>query len=289
MKLITYRYQDGAPQLGAIKGELIVNLAASSGGKIPNDMRAFLAMGDAGMDLARSTVDSAMGSLSLESVKLMAPITNPTKVLAIGLNYMDHVRETGIDVPNLATMFCKFPSSIVGPGDAISWSEDVTTQVDYEAELAFVIGKTARYVSEADAYDYIAGYMNCHDVSARDLQMAPGDQWIRGKSLDTFCPLGPYLATKDEIKDPHNLSIKCILNGETMQDSSTKELIFKIPYLIEYLSKAFTLLPGDVIITGTPDGVGAFRKPPIWLKDGDSVTIEVEGLGQLTNPCVIEK
>jgi len=289
MKLITYCYKDGAPQLGAIKDEHIVNLAANSGGKIPNDMRTFLAMGDAGMALARSTVDDAMGSVALDQVKLLAPITNPTKVLAIGLNYMDHVRETGIDVPKLATMFCKFPSSIIGPGDAIMWREDVTAQVDYEAELAFVIGKTARYVPEADAFDYIAGYMNCHDVSARDLQMAPGDQWIRGKSLDTFCPLGPFLATKDEIADPHNLSITCTLNGETMQNSNTKELIFKIPYLIEYLSKAFTLLPGDVVITGTPDGVGAFRKPPIWLKDGDSVTVEVEGLGQLTNPCVIEK
>lgn len=288
MKLITYSYKNSAPQLGAIKGDHIVNLATGSAGKIPNDMRRFLAMGDGGMDLARSIVDKGMSSVALDDVKLMAPITNPSKILAIGLNYMDHVRETGIDVPNLATMFCKYPSSIIGPGDAITWREEVTTQVDYEAELAFVIGKTARYVSEADAFDYIAGYMNCHDVSARDLQMAPGDQWIRGKSLDTFCPLGPYLATKDEIGDPHNLSIKCILNGETLQDSNTKELIFKIPYLMEYLSKAFTLLPGDVVITGTPDGVGAFRKPPIWLKHGDSVTVEVEGLGQLTNSCVIE-
>lgn len=287
MKLITYQYNDGAPQLGAIKGEHVVNLAASSGGKIPNDMRSFLAMGDAGMDLARSTVESGFASVAVDDVKLMAPVTNPTKVLAIGLNYMDHVRETGIDVPNLATMFCKYPSSIIGPGDAITWHEDVTTQVDYEAELAFVIGKTAYRVSEADAFDYIAGYMNCHDVSARDLQMAPGDQWIRGKSLDTFCPLGPYLVTRDEIADPHNLPIKCLVNGEAMQDSNTKELIFKIPYLMEYLSKAFTLHPGDVVITGTPDGVGAFRKPPLWLKHGDVVTVTVEGLGELTNPCVI--
>ena len=156
------------------------------------------------------------------------------------------------------------------------------------AELAFVIGKRAKNVSEADAFDYIAGYMNCHDVSARDLQMAKGDQWLRGKCLDTFCPLGPYLVTKDEVADPHDLGIKCIVNGVALQDSSTKHLIFKIPFLMAYLTQAFTLEPGDVVTTGTPDGVGFARKPPIFLKHGDVCTVEVEGLGQLTNPCVVE-
>ena len=151
-----------------------------------------------------------------------------------------------------------------------------------------MIGSTARNVAEADAYSHIVGYMNCHDVSARDLQMRKGDQWQRGKSLDTFCPLGPFLVTSDEIADPHHLEIRCVVNGETMQESNTRELVFKIPQLVEYLSAAFTLLPGDVVITGTPAGVGAFREPPIWLKDGDVVTVEVEGLGSLTNPCVVE-
>ena len=164
----------------------------------------------------------------------------------------------------------------------------MTSEVDFEAELAVVIGKRARNVKEEDAFAYIAGYTNCHDVSARDLQLKRGDQWIMGKSLDTFCPLGPYLVTRDEIADPHNLFVRCLVNGKALQDSSTKELIFKIPYLIAYLSRGFTLLPGDVITTGTPDGVGAFRDPPIFLKDGDVTTVEVEGLGQLTNPCVEE-
>jgi 2-keto-4-pentenoate hydratase/2-oxohepta-3-ene-1,7-dioic acid hydratase in catechol pathway len=201
---------------------------------------------------------------------------------------MDHVREQGMKPPTLATMFTKYPSAIVGPGDAIRWDPALTNKVDYEAELAVVIGKRASKVSEADAFDYIAGYTNCHDVSARDLQLEKGDQWIMGKSLDTFCPLGPYLVTKDEIADPHTLGIRCLVNGEALQDSNTRELVFKIPYLIAYLSRAITLLPGDVITTGTPDGVGAFRKPPVFLKHGDVVTIEVEGLGQLTNPCVVE-
>ena len=288
MKLVTYSINNGAPQLGAVVDNQVLNLTDASGGQLPSDMLSFLQMGDAGMAAAREAVAGASGGAALDAVKLMAPITNPSKVVAIGLNYMDHVRESGGTVPTLATMFCKYPSSIIGPGDEIRWRNAVTQKVDYEAELAVVIGKTARNVSEADAYDYIAGYMNCHDVSARDLQLETGDQWLRGKCLDTFCPLGPYLVTTDEVADPHNLAIKCLVNGEALQDSSTKELIFKIPYLIKYLTEAFTLLPGDVITTGTPDGVGAFREPPIWLKNGDVVTVEVEGLGQLTNTCVEE-
>ncbi|MCP4391630.1 MAG: fumarylacetoacetate hydrolase family protein, partial [Gammaproteobacteria bacterium] len=173
-------------------------------------------------------------------------------------------------------------------GEDIRWASNLTDQVDYEAELAVVIGKTARHVEAEVVYDCIAGYMNCNDVSARDLQFKPGDQWLRGKCLDSFCPLGPYLVTRDEVPDPHQLSIKCMLNGDVMQDSNTHEMIYNIPYLIEYLSAAFTLLPGDVIATGTPHGVGAFRDPPIWLKSGDTVTVEVEGLGSLSNRCVVE-
>ncbi|MBV7338141.1 fumarylacetoacetate hydrolase family protein [Chloroflexi bacterium TSY] len=288
MKLVTYQVNNGPAQLGVVKDNAVVNLADASGGSLPNDMLSFLEMGDKGIKDARAAVGTATAPTPLDSVKLMAPITNPSKVVAIGLNYMDHVRESGVSVPTLATMFCKYPSSIIGPGDEIRWSRDVTTKVDYEAELAIVIGKTARNVSEDKAFDYIAGYTNCHDVSARDLQLETGDQWIMGKSLDTFCPLGPYLVTKDEVADPHNLSIRCLVNGQALQDSNTKELIFKIPYLMAYLSQRFTLLPGDVVTTGTPDGVGAFREPPIWLKNKDEVTVEVEGLGQLTNTCVEE-
>ena len=288
MKLVTYKTDVDDPQLGAVVDGRVVNLNATSNGRLPSDMLGFLSMGDSGMNLARDVITDVTGGTDLDSVKLMPPLSNPSKIVAIGLNYMDHVRETGMDIPNLATMFCKYPSSIIGPGEEIRWSTTLTDQVDYEAELAVVIGKTARKVSQAEAFDYIAGYTNCNDVSARDLQFVPGDQWLRGKCLDTFCPLGPYLVTRDEITDPQALSIRCIVNGETLQDSNTAEMIYQIPYLIEYLSEAFTLYPGDIIATGTPHGVGAFRKPPIWLMHGDVVTVEIEGLGQLTNTCVEE-
>lgn len=288
MKLVTYRIGNSTPQLGVLSGDNVINLHTASDGSLPNDMISFLRLGDEGMSAAQSLVDSSADGVPESTVRLMSPVLNPSKVVAIGLNYMDHVKESGVEVPAKPTMFCKYPSSIIGPDDEIRWTEALSTEVDYEAELAFIIGKKAKNVAEEDAFDYIAGYTNCHDVSARDLQMAPGDQWIRGKSLDTFCPLGPYLVTKDEIADPHNLSIKCVVNGEALQDSSTKHLIFKIPFLMAYLSQAFTLEPGDVVTTGTPDGVGFARTPPIFLQDGDVCTVEVDGLGQLTNPCVIE-
>jgi len=289
MKLVTYKSDNDGSQLGVVLDNLVFNLNTISKGQLPSDMRSFLQMGDSAMGLASDAVANASGGVALESVNLMSPISDPSKVVAIGLNYMDHVRESGMDVPSLATMFCKYPSAIIGQGDDISWRTKLTQKVDFEAELAVVIGKTARNVSQADAFDYIAGYTNCNDVSARDLQFMPGDQWLRGKCLDTFCPLGPYLVTRDEIADPNNLSIRCLVNGEALQDSNTAEMIYKIPYLIEYLSEAFTLYPGDVIATGTPHGVGAFREPPIWLKHGDIVTVEIEGLGQLTNTCVEHK
>ena len=287
MKLVSYRSGDEQVHLGAVIGQKIVNLHHLSAGELPDSMLEFLQSGDSAMHTAKQFLDRAEGEVGLDSVKLLSPIPNPSKVVAIGLNYMDHIREADIGVPELATMFCKYPSSIIGSDDEICWSTALTQQVDYEAELALVIGKTAKNVSEADAYDYIAGYMNCNDVSARDLQFRPGDQWLRGKCLDSFCPLGPYLVTRDEISDPHNLSIKCELNGRVMQDSNTNEMIYRIPYLIQYLSQAFTLLPGDVIATGTPHGVGAFREPPIWLQQDDVVAVTIEGLGVLSNRCAV--
>jgi 2-keto-4-pentenoate hydratase/2-oxohepta-3-ene-1,7-dioic acid hydratase in catechol pathway len=289
MKLVTYKPAGAGAQLGVLVDGKVINLAEASDGRLPNDMRSFIEQGDPALELARSIAGNGDSSaVPLGDVKLLAPISNPSKLIAIGLNYMDHVRETGSKVPSIAVMFTKYTSSIVGPGDDIRWDPNLTQKVDFEAELAVVIGKRASKVKEEDAFDYIMGYMNCHDVSARDLQSERGDQWIMGKSLDTFCPLGPYLVTKDEVADPNNLSIKCIVNGKALQDSNTREMIFKIPYLIAYLSRAITLLPGDVITTGTPDGVGFARKPPVLLKNGDVVTVEVEGLGQLTNTCVEE-
>ena len=286
MKLVSYKSTGEQAHLGAVKDDRIVNLHRASAGDLPDDMLEFLKAGEVAMQTARDLLVTADDGIPADSVKLLSPVTNPSKIIAIGLNYMDHIREADIGTPELATMFCKYPSAIIGTDADIHWSRGLTQQVDYEAELAVVIGKVAKDVSEANAYDYIAGYMNCNDVSARDLQFRPGDQWLRGKCLDSFCPLGPFLVTSDEIDDPHNLSIKCILNGQLMQDSNTREMIYRIPYLIEYLSEAFTLLPGDVIATGTPHGVGAFRDPPIWLSQGDVVSVEVEGLGRLSNRCV---
>ena len=288
MKLLSYQGKDGQRHLGALQHERIVNLHRASDAALPDDMLEFLQLGSAAMESAHRLVAEVEADIALDSVKLLAPIVNPQKVVAIGLNYMDHVREAGFEVPEIATMFCKYPSAIIASGDVIRWSRQLTQQVDYEAELALVIGKTARGVSATDAYDYIAGYTNCNDVSARDLQLRTGDQWLRGKCLDSFCPLGPYLVSANEIPDPHALSIQCRVNGQLRQDSNTSEIIHRIPQLIEYLSAAFTLQPGDVIITGTPHGVGAFHKPPLWLDDGDLVEIEIEGLGVLHNRCGVE-
>ena len=287
MKLISFQ-RDGRDGLGAVVGGRVVDLAKAGNDALPDNMLAFLRLGDAGIANARKLIEDHPGDFGLDEVRLLAPVPNPSKVVAIGLNYMDHIRECGLEAPEIAIMFCKYPSAIIAHGDAIRWSAELTRQVDYEAELAVVIGNTARGVAAAEAFDYVAGYTICNDISARDLQFHSGDQWLRGKCLDTFCPLGPYLVTRDEIDDPHDLSIRCRLNGKIMQDSNTAEMLYKIPELIEYLSQAFTLLPGDIIATGTPHGVGAFRQPPVWLQAGDVVTVEIEGLGALDNSCVCD-
>jgi 2-keto-4-pentenoate hydratase/2-oxohepta-3-ene-1,7-dioic acid hydratase in catechol pathway len=292
MKLVTFKPRGGSAQLGAIIGDRVVNLAEASEGKLPGDMRSFLERGDEALKLAKNVATqkaAAEQGVALSDVRLLAPIPHPSKVIAIGLNYLDHIRETNAKTPSIPIMFTKYTTSIIGPGDAIRWDPAETQKVDWEVELAVVIGKHAYRVQEADAFAYVAGYTVCNDVSARDLQSERGDQWIRGKSLDTFCPLGPWIVTKDEIADPHNLALRTLVNDKVMQDSNTKQLLFKIPHLIAYLSRAFTLLPGDVIITGTPPGVGMAMKPPVFLKHGDVVTVEVEGIGSLTNPCVEDK
>jgi 2-keto-4-pentenoate hydratase/2-oxohepta-3-ene-1,7-dioic acid hydratase in catechol pathway len=250
-------------------------------------MLTFLRQGEPAMRLAQEIVEDAEATFALSAVTLLAPVPNPSKVVAVGQNYMDHCLESGVEPPEQPILFTKFTTAIVGPGAEIRWDPALTDRVDYEVELAVVIGRTARRVSGDEALDYVAGYTVCNDVSARNLQFGDG-QWVRGKSLDTFCPLGPWLVTRDEIPDPHVLAVRTTLNGEVMQDSTTAQLIFDVPQLIEFSSRAFTLLPGDVIVTGTPPGVGAFRDPPVFLRDGDAVTVEVEGIGQLTNYCVEE-
>jgi len=216
-----------------------------------------------------------------------APIPRPPKLICIGLNYRDHAAESKLAIPEVPTMFAKFPTAVIGPGQPIVLPKN-SAKPDYEAEFAVVIGRRGRHVAEDRWRDYVFGYTILNDVSARDFQMATS-QWMIGKTFDTFAPFGPAIVTADEIADPHNLRISLTLNGETMQDSSTGNLIFKLPQLIAYLSSVFTLEPGDVIATGTPAGVGFARKPPRWLRPGDEVRIQIEGLGELVNPVVAEQ
>jgi 2-keto-4-pentenoate hydratase/2-oxohepta-3-ene-1,7-dioic acid hydratase in catechol pathway len=222
----------------------------------------------------------------LGELRLLAPVPRPGKVVAIGRNYRDHAAESGSEPPPAPLIFAKFPTSVVGHGAEIRWNTAVTTQVDYEAELGVVIGTRARDVSVADALSFVLGYTCLDDVSARDLQFGDG-QWTRGKSLDTFCPTGPVIVSGDEIDDGRDLAIRCLVNGEERQGARTSDLYFGVAEIISHCSKAFTLEPGDIIATGTPAGVGAFRKPPVWLADGDEVVVEIEGIGRLVNRCRI--
>jgi 2-keto-4-pentenoate hydratase/2-oxohepta-3-ene-1,7-dioic acid hydratase in catechol pathway len=221
--------------------------------------------------------------LLLADVKLQAPLLRPGKIIAVGLNYLDHCREQNLTPPERPTLFTKFTTSVIAPGEAIRWDPALTQQVDYEAELALVIGRTARRVPAEAAYDFVFGYTCLNDVTARDLQKGDG-QWVRGKSLDTFCPLGPVVVTADELPNPHGLPIRTWVNGELRQDSNTDQLIHTAPALIAFCSAAFTLEPGDIITTGTPGGVGLYRNPPSFLQPGDTVAIEIEGIGRLENP-----
>jgi 5-carboxymethyl-2-hydroxymuconate isomerase len=214
-------------------------------------------------------------------------IPRPGKIVCVGLNYRDHAAEAGMDLPAAPLLFAKWPNTLVGHGDPVVLPPE-STQVDYEAELGVVIGKTARRVSERDALDHVAGYICVNDVSARDLQFADG-QWTRGKSPDTFCPVGPGLVPREQIDDPQALTIRCIVNGEALQDSSTAQMIFSVAEIIAYASQTITLEPGDLIATGTPAGVGVFRDPKVMLQDGDEVSVEIEGLGTLTNPVTKER
>jgi 2-keto-4-pentenoate hydratase/2-oxohepta-3-ene-1,7-dioic acid hydratase in catechol pathway len=218
----------------------------------------------------------------LGDIDLASPIPRPGKIICIGLNYRNHAIESGMEIPKSPIIFSKFQTSVIGSEEPILLPPG-SSQVDFEAELAVIIGRRAKDVKAEDAMNYVFGYTNFNDVSARDFQFADG-QWQRGKSCDTFAPMGPYIATADEIADPHALRIQFRLNGETMQDSTTAELIFRIPELIEFLSASITLEPGDVIATGTPPGVGFARKPPVFMKDGDVAEVEIEGLGVLINP-----
>jgi len=216
----------------------------------------------------------------------MLPIERPQKIICVGLNYRDHAEEQGAELPSAPLLFAKWPNALIGPGEAIVLPR-VSKRVDYEAELGVVIGERVRGVSKENALDAVRGYICLNDVSARDLQFSDG-QWTRGKSADTFCPVGPRLVPAAEVPDPQALGIRCVLNGEMMQDSTTANMIFGVAEIIAYASATMTFEPGDLIATGTPAGVGVFRDPPVLLKDGDEVTIEIDGLGSLTNPVRAE-
>ena len=214
---------------------------------------------------------------------MAVPIPRPGKIVCVGLNYRDHAEEQGAELPEAPLLFAKFPTALVGPGDAIV-IPPIVTKCDYEAELGVVLGETVRQVSKENALEAVAGYVVANDVSARDLQFGDG-QWTRGKSPDTFCPVGPLVPTAD-VPDPHALPIRALLNGEVVQDSTTANLVFGVDEVIAYASQTATLEAGDLILTGTPAGVGIFRKPPRLLQPGDEITIEIDGVGSLSNPVV---
>ncbi len=224
-----------------------------------------------------------------EPDQLLPVVGQPSKVICIGLNYRDHAIETGSEIPGEPVVFSKFNTTLVGHGDSIRLPA-VSSEVDYEAELVVVIGKKAKHVPAAAAMDYVFGYTCGHDVSARDWQKGrPGGQWLLGKTFDTFAPTGPCIVPVSEVSDPANLRVRMHLNGEVVQDSTTAQLIFDIPSLIEHLTKIVTLLPGDLIFTGTPPGVGAARNPPVFLKPGDDCKVEIEGIGTLANGCIADQ
>ena len=272
MKLVTYSVGTGMPEVGILEGDEIRPLGRET-------MIDFISHG--------GSPDPGEGVVSLGDARLHAPVPEPQKIICIGLNYEDHAEETGAPIPEKPIVFAKYPNTIIGHGESIV-IPPITSQVDYEAELAVVIGRTARNVPKSKALEHVYGYTNANDVSARDIQLGEGGQWTRGKAIDTFCPLGPYLVTRDEVPDPQALSIRCTLNGEVVQDGTTDKMIFPVAELVAFLSTGMTLVPGDVIITGTPPGVGMARDPQLWMKQGDEVTIEVEGLGALTNPVQAE-
>jgi 5-carboxymethyl-2-hydroxymuconate isomerase len=266
--------------LAVVDGDRVAAVATDSVATVDD----LIAAGPAAWDSARDAASAALESSGepLRPGMLDAPLRAPSKVACVGLNYHDHCRETGMAAPERPLIFAKFASSLTGPDAPIEWPEGLTEQVDWEAELAVVIGRRLTGASEQQSLDAIFGYTAANDVSARDLQFAD-QQWVRAKSIDTFCPLGPVIVTPDEFGEPQDKRVISRVNGKTMQDSTTAEMIFGVAEIVSFLSRSCTLEPGDLILTGTPWGVGGFRDPPIFLSPGDTVEIEVEGVGVLAN------
>jgi len=284
MRLITFS-SDTGPRIAAVVGEKYVDLNQADAA-IPADPIEFLAGGSEVLAKAQAAAESGAGESRPANV--LAPIPNPGKIICIGLNYADHAAESGAEIPSEPVTFCKFGTAVAADREAVLLPK-LSEKVDYEAELVVVIGKQGRHIPQTEAMSYVGGYTCGHDVSARDWQIGkPGGQWLLGKTFDGFAPFGPVLVTPDEVPNPGELRIALRLNGETMQDSNTRQLIFPIDHLISYLSGVVTLEPGDVLFTGTPPGVGAARKPPVFIQDGDVAEVEIEGIGILTNSFVAE-
>jgi len=281
MRLISYgeRYRERPGIM--LDDRSALDLTASLPGA-PGSWRRILEDGRLEEVLAAARADGGAGDVvELNAQRLAPPIPDPSKVICLGLNYRDHAEEQNRPLPGKPLLFSKVPSALVGHGEEIVLPED-EPEVDYEVELAFVISRRARKVPAAEAYDYVLGYTILNDVSGRQAQRNER-QWLRAKGFETFGPMGPWLVTRDEIPDPHALALECRVNGELRQRSNTRELIFDLPFLVEYISRAMTLEPGDVISTGTPGGVGVFREPPVFLRPGDLMTLSIEGIGTLEN------
>ena len=284
MRFVTFE-SGGKSRPGLLTAnDLVVDLTAA-------DFSSILELIEAGAAGRAKAEAFAAGAASentrpLKSVNLLAPIPRPRKLICVGLNYRDHAAETGSQIPDVPTIFNKFATAVIGPGDDIVLPK-VSKSPDYEAEFAFVIGTGWRHIAAAEWQKHIFGYTMINDVSARDYQRAT-TQWLMGKTFDTFAPMGPWIVTADEVADPHSLDIQLEIDGEILQNSNTRELIFKIPDLIAFLSSVFTLEPGDIVSTGTPAGVGVARKPPRFLRPGEEVTVRIPGIGELVNPVVAE-
>ncbi len=283
MNLATFTHE-GMTRIGVVKGDEIVDLAAAAP-DLPREMVGLLELGPEALTAAHAAL--ARGPrVPLAEARLEAPIARPPKFLAVGLNYADHVAESGLEPPKHPTIFNKQSTCVTGPSDPIHVPR-ASHVVDYEGELGFVIGRRCRHVARDDASDVIAGYLVVNDVTVRDWQLRT-PTWTMGKSFDTHGPIGPWIVTSDELRDPHQLRLRTWVNGELRQESNTKQLIFDCFALVEHFSTAFTLEPGDIVATGTPSGVGIVRKPPLLLRDGDVVRIEIEGIGAIENPVIDE-
>lgn len=271
MQLVTFSYQNRSPVVGILDGDRVI-MSAWAG-----NMASLIQSG--------IIPNVTSERFPLDQCKLLAPL-RPGKILCVGRNYAEHAKELGNAVPEAPLLFLKAPSSVIGHGEAITWNASVCEQVDWEGELAVVIGKRAKNVKAEDALKYVYGYSIGVDISARDLQNKE-PQWTRAKSMDTFCPLGPVITTHDEIPDPQALKLETVISGQKMQDGHTSDMIHSVAALIAYASQFFTLEAGDVLLTGTPAGVGKGQNPPRFLQDGDTVSVTIEKIGTLTNPCKV--